>query len=167
MSACRILYLCVQYAAGRSQLASNHAYCTSYARVTRMATASAFNLDIQYCKTPHPTDVLQDLSPAFFELCKRMEARIADLAAVRAPATPGNPPETRPTDSAVILNAMDVIKQFMAQQQHQGMANKHTYAYKHVCKIILGNICLKKTFFGGLYAYKHMQEGGFRGTICL
>jgi hypothetical protein len=24
-----------------------------------------------------------------------------------------------------------------------------------------------KTFFGGLYAYKHMQENGFRDTICI
>jgi hypothetical protein len=72
------------------------------------------------------TDVLQDLSPAFLELRERMEARIADLAAVRAarhpaasaPSTTGGPPETRPTDNAVILDAMEVIKQFMAQQQH-------------------------------------------------
>jgi hypothetical protein len=50
---------------------------------------------------------------------------------------------------------------------YQWMANKHVHAYKHVVKIIPGNICLRKVFLGGLYAYKHMQENGLRGTICL
>jgi hypothetical protein len=69
---------------------------------------------------------LKELTPAFMELRKKMEARIADLAAIRAarqvsssgPATLSRAPDTGPTDHSIILNAIDVMKQFMAQQQH-------------------------------------------------
>jgi hypothetical protein len=59
------------------------------------------------------------------ELRKKMEARIDDLAAMRAarrptasaPAALGRSPDTGPSDHSIILNAMEVMKQFMAQQQ--------------------------------------------------